>query len=55
MLRSVNRQGVFEEPEDYREVWNQTCPYDSWTKKERETLMEEKVKLSESLSSQIGF
>ena len=27
----------------------------AWTKKERETLMEEKVKLSESLSNQIGF
>ena len=25
MLRGVNRQGVFEEPEDYRERWNQTC------------------------------
>ena len=23
MLRGVNRQGVFEEPEDYREGWNQ--------------------------------
>ena len=32
MLRGVNRQGVFEEPEDYREGWNQTCPYDSQRK-----------------------
>lgn len=23
MLRGINRQGVFEEPEDYREGWNQ--------------------------------